>query len=133
MDFDLNEEQRLLADSVRRFVANDYGFEVRKKIVASADGMSAEAWRTIAELGLLALPLPTAHGGFGGGAVDLMAVMEAFGDALVVEPYLSTLACARAIARGGSESLQASTLPAVAEGAMRLALAEVGMFAVATT
>ena len=36
MNFDLTEEQRLLADSVRRFIANDYAFEARQRIVASA-------------------------------------------------------------------------------------------------
>lgn len=123
MNFDLTEEQRLLADSVRRFIANDYGFEARRRIVASADGYSAEAWNTMAEMGLLALPLPAEHDGFGGGAGDLMAVMDAVGEALVVEPYLSTLIGARFVMRGGSAEQQKEILPAVASGAMKLAFA----------
>ena len=85
MNFDLTEEQQLLADSIRRFIANDYAFEARQKIVASADGYSAEVWNTMAEMGLLALPLPAEYDGFGGGAGDLMTVMDAIGEALVVE------------------------------------------------
>jgi len=123
MNFDLNEEQRLLADSVRRYVANEYSFEARKRIVSSEAGYSARAWASFAELGLLALPIPTEHGGFGGGAVDLLAVMEAFGEALVVEPYLSTILCARMVARGGPDDLGKAHLPAVAEGSMKLAFA----------
>jgi alkylation response protein AidB-like acyl-CoA dehydrogenase len=119
MNFDYNEEQQLLADSVRRYLQKDYDFESRKKIVASGEGWSAQAWAQFAEMGLMGLPLSTDHGGFGGGAVDLMGVMEAFGEALVVEPYLPTVLAARLI----SPSRKSELLSAVAEGKARLALA----------
>ncbi|MEP7067757.1 MAG: acyl-CoA dehydrogenase [Usitatibacter sp.] len=124
MKFDYNEEQQLLADSVRRFVAQDYSFEARRKIVASRDGCSAPVWATIADLGLLGLPFPSAAGGFGGGAVDLMSAMEAFGDALVVEPYLSTVMAAQFVARAGSAAQKERVLPAVIEGRLRMAFAQ---------
>jgi alkylation response protein AidB-like acyl-CoA dehydrogenase len=124
MDFEYSEEQQLLADSVRRFIQKDYDFEARKKIVGSEAGYSEEAWRTFAEMGLLGLPLPQAAGGFGGGALDLLAVMEAFGEGLVVEPYLATVGLgAQFIARGGGKAQQKAILPAVAEGRMKLAFA----------
>ncbi|MEO5676383.1 MAG: acyl-CoA dehydrogenase [Usitatibacter sp.] len=124
MNFDLSEEQQLLAESVRRFAARDYAFEARKRILASAEGMSAQVWRTFAEMGLLGLPLPEDAGGFGGGAVDSMSVMEAIGEALVVEPYLPTVGLgAQLIARAGSAAQRAAILPAVAQGAMKLAFA----------
>jgi alkylation response protein AidB-like acyl-CoA dehydrogenase len=120
VNFDYNEEQQLLADSVRRFLAKDYDFEARRKIVASDAGWSPGVWKTFAEMGLTGLPFPSEHGGFGGGAVDLMGVMEAFGEALVVEPYLPTLIGGLALA--GSEAA-GSILPAVVEGKTRLAFA----------
>jgi len=120
MNFDYNEEQRLLADSVRRFLAKDYDFERRRQIVASEQGWSASAWSTFAEMGLTGLPFPAEHGGFGGGAVDLMGVMEAFGEALVVEPYLATLMGGLAVARS---PLAPTILPALIEGRMKLAFA----------
>jgi alkylation response protein AidB-like acyl-CoA dehydrogenase len=124
MNFDYNDEQRQFADALGRFVAKDYGFEARKAIVASASGASDSVWKTLAELGVLALPLAGEHGGFDGGAVDLMPVMEAFGDALLVEPYLSTVGlAAQCIARSGSVSQQAAILPLVASGDMKLAFA----------
>ena len=123
MNFDLTEEQQLLADSIRRFIANDYGFEARRRVVASAEGYSPAVWKTLAEMGLLALPMPAEHGGFGGGASDLMTVMDAIGEALVVEPYLSTLIGARFVVRAGSEAQKAEILPAVGEGAVKLAFA----------
>ena len=123
MNFDYNEEQQLLADSVRRFIQKDYAFEARRKILAG-DGWSAAAWRTFAELGLLGLAAPAEHGGFGGGAVDLMGVMEAFGEALVVEPFLPTAALgARLVARAGSEAQKKRILPQLAGGKLKLAFA----------
>ena len=123
MNFDYNEEQQLLADSVRRFLAKDYGFEARKKIVASKDGWSAEVWAQLAEMGLTGLPFSPDHGGFGGGAVDLMGVMEAAGDALLVEPYLPTLIGGQLVARAGSGAQKKAILPALVEGKLRMAFA----------
>jgi len=78
----------------------------------------------LAEIGLLGLPFPADHGGFGGRAVDLMSVMEAFGDALLVEPYVATVALAgRLVARAGTEAQKREILPAVAEGRLAMAFA----------
>jgi len=122
MKFDYTEEQRLLAESVRRFVAQDYTFDSRKAIVASPEGFSPRVWATFAELGLLGIPFAPDDGGFGGGAVDLMPVMEAFGEALVVEPFLPTLMAGRLLARGKGESRD-RLVPAVIEGRAKLSLA----------
>ena len=122
MNFDYNEEQQLLADSVRRCLAKGYDFESRRKIVAG-EGWSAHAWAQLAQLGLMGLPVGTDHGGFGGGAIDLMGVMEAFGDALVVEPYMPLVLATRLIERGGSAAQKSALLPAVVEGRAKLALA----------
>ncbi len=124
MNFDYSEEQKLLADSVRRFLGKDYDFEARKKIVASSDGWSEAIWAKLAEVGVLALALPADHGGFGGGAMDLMPSLEAMGEALVVEPVLPTVGlAARLIARGASDAQKAALLPAIAEGRLRMAFA----------
>jgi alkylation response protein AidB-like acyl-CoA dehydrogenase len=123
MNFDYNEEQQLLADSVRRFLAKDYGFEARKKVVASESGWSEAVWKQIAEMGLTGLPFSPDYGGFGGGAVDLMGVMEAAGDALLVEPLLATLVAGRLVARAGSDAQKKAILPGVVEGKLKLAFA----------
>ena len=125
MNFDQTEEQQLLADSVRKFLAKDYDFERRKKIVASAEGYSEPVWATFAEMGLTGLPFSAEHGGFGGGAVDMMGVMEAIGEGLVVEPYLATVGLAgQLIARAGSDAQKKAILPAVLEGKLKLAFAQ---------
>ena len=94
MDFNLSEEQLAIQDSLRRYLAKDYGFEQRRAIARSADGFSRAAWATYAELGLLMLPFPEADGGLGGNAVDTMVVMEALGANLTLEPYLTTVVVA---------------------------------------
>jgi alkylation response protein AidB-like acyl-CoA dehydrogenase len=121
MNFDYNEEQQLLADSVRRYLQKEYDFDKRK---ASVDkGWSEPVWAAFAEMGLTGLPLSPDYGGFGGGAVDLMSVTEAFGEALVVEPYQPTMLAALLISRSDNEDQKRAILPAVAEGKMRLAFA----------
>ncbi|HYL89732.1 MAG TPA: acyl-CoA dehydrogenase [Burkholderiales bacterium] len=121
MNFDYNEEQQLLADSVRRYLAKSYDFEARKKIVSGA-GWSTDTWAQFSQMGLTGLPVSAEHGGFGGGAVDLMGVMEAFGEALVVEPYAPLALAVRLLGRGGSAE-QKSLLAGVVEGKAKLAFA----------
>ena len=117
MDFEFNEEQQLLADSVRKYLAASYDFEARKKLIASPSGFSQSAWTMFAEMGLTAIPFATDAGGFGGGAVDMMAAMEAVGESLVVEPLLDHIALAsRLVARVGTAAQRASALPALLDG-----------------
>jgi alkylation response protein AidB-like acyl-CoA dehydrogenase len=125
MKFDYNEEQQLLADSVVRFIAQDYSFEARKKIVASSQGYSEEVWSTLAGIGLTGLPFSPDYGGFGGSAVDMFSLMEAMGEGLLVEPYLSTVGLgAQFVARGGNEEQKQRVLPAVVEGTLKMAFAQ---------
>jgi len=123
MNFDYNEEQQLLADSVRRFIQKDYQFEARRRIVDSAEGYSEPVWGTLAEMGLTGIPFSPDYGGFGGGAIDLLSVMEAFGEGLVVEPFLATLLGAQCVARAGSDAQKKTVLPAVVEGKLKMAFA----------
>ena len=90
MDFDLNSEQQQLADAIARWAEKDYSFEKRKQIIRSDAGVSTAAWQALAELGVLALPVPSEHDGFDGTAIDQMVVMQALGRALVVEPVFAT-------------------------------------------
>jgi pimeloyl-CoA dehydrogenase small subunit len=124
MDFDLTEEQRLLRDSVERLLADHYGFDKRRSYLAQPEGWSRGLWAQYAELGLLGLPFPEDYGGFGGGPIEVMLVMEAFGRVLALEPYLATVVLGGTAMRlAGSEEQKASMLPRVAEGELILAFA----------
>ncbi len=120
MDFELNPEQQQLADAIRRWTARDYGFDTRQAIIASDEGVSAKAWQALAELGVPALPVPSAHEGFDGSAIDQMVVMQALGRALVVEPVLATAMATHCLTRAGGHG---DLLSQVAAGALTLACA----------
>jgi alkylation response protein AidB-like acyl-CoA dehydrogenase len=120
MDFNFNPEQQQLADALRRWIARDYDFEKRRAIVASESGVLDAAWSTLVELGLTALPVPEAQGGFDGGAVDMFAVMQELGRGLVVEPYFATVLGAEFLKLGGGHEAE---LERVAAGELKLACA----------
>ena len=124
MDFDLTEEQRLLRDSVERLLADHYGFDKRRSYLAQPEGWSRGLWAQYAELGLLGLSFPEDYGGFGGGPIEVMLVMEAFGRVLALEPYLATVVLGGTAMRlAGGEEQKASMLPQIAEGELILAFA----------
>ena len=117
MNFDFTEEQVMLRDSVARYVQDDYDWDTRVAIANSEEGMDRAKWQTFAELGWLSIPFAEEHGGFGGGAVDVMLVMEELGKGLVLEPYLATvLLYGGLFQKGGSAELQAEHIPSIIDG-----------------
>src|SRR5256885_7958630 len=124
MDFELSDEQRLLKDSVERLTTQRYVFETRKKFMAEPDGGSRDMWRQYADLGLTALPFAEEHGGIGGGPVETMIVMEAFGRALALEPYLASVVLGGGFLRhGAGDAVRGEWLPKGAAGETLLAFA----------
>jgi alkylation response protein AidB-like acyl-CoA dehydrogenase len=136
MDFALKEEQQQFADALRRWVAKDYTFETRNQIIHSESGVSSSAWAALSDLGMLALPVPEAQGGFDGSAVDMLVVMQELGRGLIVEPYFATMLGAEFLKLGGGHE---TLLEQVAEGKLKLAAAlgerqaRHDMFDIATT
>ena len=124
MDFSFTDEQQQFADALRRYLGEQYGFDARQAIVRSDAGVSDAQWSAFAELGLTALPVPDAQGGFGGGPVDMLVAMQELGRALVVEPYWATAVGIEALRVAGSGTGDdAALLEAVAQGQKRLAVA----------
>jgi hypothetical protein len=126
MDFDLSEDQRLLKDSVDRLVADNYGFEQRKKYMREPQGFSPAMWDQITELGLMGLPFEETLGGFGGGPVETAIVMEAFGRGLVLEPYFTTVILGGGLLRRAAPAAVLGGLaPRIAAGKLKLAFAHI--------
>ena len=124
MDFSISEEQSMLANSVSKFMENNYNFERRQKIAESENGYSPELWQTFAELGWTAVPFAEDDGGLGGGPVELMLMMEQFGRGLLVEPYLANVVLAGGILRRSAEAGQKlQWLAPLIEGNLQAALA----------
>jgi pimeloyl-CoA dehydrogenase small subunit len=124
MDFEPSEDQRLLVESVSRMLADTYSFAQRKSYMTLPQGYSPAIWSQFAEQGLLGLPFAEDYGGFGGGAQEVMLVMQAFGRVLVLEPYFPTVVLAgTALNVAGSADQKATLLPAIAEGSLKMAFA----------
>lgn len=124
MDFSLSQEQQMLVDTLQRFTLKEYPFESRRRLAQSDLGFSSDNWNAFADLGLLGLILPEELGGMGGGSADTLLVMEQFGRALVLEPFISTAVLgASLIAELGTSDQKQELLPAVIEGRRLIASA----------
>ncbi len=124
MDFELSDEQRLIAEAADRFVRDRYDFERRRALEASEIGYDEAHWTQFADLGWLAMPLPEDHGGLGAGAAEVMLLMEAFGRGLVLEPYVpSVILAGGLLADLGRADQKDKVLTAVAQGQEKLAFA----------
>ena len=122
MDFDFSDDQEMLRDTVRKWVEKDYSFERRRAIV-KAGGFSKEAWRGLADLGLLGLYVPEAQGGMGLGPVDAMVVMEELGRGIVLEPYAAVALVATHLLGAGHAPSAELWLQGIAEGKELVVLA----------
>jgi alkylation response protein AidB-like acyl-CoA dehydrogenase len=124
MDFELSGEQQMLRDNVARLMKDRYAFEARKTYQAAPQGFSEALWKEYAEMGLLGASFTEEDGGYGGGAVETMLVMEEFGKALALEPYLQTVVlCGALLKHAASAEQRAKIVGQIAAGEKRLSFA----------
>ena len=122
MDFEYSDEQRLLSETLRKFLNTGYTFDAREKLMKTTPGYSEDVWAALAEMGILGVPFDADLGGFGGTTVDMMVVMEALGEALVVEPYLATVGLGgQFVARAGTDAQKQRILPSLIQGKLKMA------------
>ena len=115
MNFEHTEDRRMLADSLNRFIAEQYAFDARDRIAKSPHGFSKEIFQQFAELGVIGALFSEADGGFGGGGFDIAVVFEALGRGLVVEPLLGAVMVGDAISAAGTDA-QKQTLADIING-----------------
>ena len=127
MDFDFCDDQLLLKESVGKMFAARYSdFEKRKAYQKLPNGYDRAVWSEYAEAGILSLPFSEDHGGFGGGPVETMIVMEQIGRSLAVEPYLATVVlCGAILKHCAAEPAAAELIPKIAAGEAVVALAQI--------
>lgn len=122
MNFEHTEDRRMLADSLNRFIAEQYAFDKRDRIAKSAHGFSPEIWQQFAELGVIGALFSEADGGFGGAGFDIAVVFEALGRGLVVEPLLGAVMAGEAVSAAGN-AVQKALLADIIGGTTIAALA----------
>jgi alkylation response protein AidB-like acyl-CoA dehydrogenase len=124
VDFKFSEEQTMLESAISRFLSDRYSFDKRREILAQHAGFDPVIWGEFAtSLGILGATLPEEAGGLAGGAVETMIIMEALGQALVVEPYLETVVIGGGFLKRSVGQLAAALLPAITSGDVRIAFA----------
>ncbi len=124
MDFQYSEEQRMLADSLRRFATEGWSFESRRNASRKGKGYSDENWNVLAEMGVLGLNIPQDYDGFGENPASMLVVHSELGRALAGEPVIpSSVVCATIVERFGSNTQKQQWLPAVASGEAIFSLA----------
>jgi alkylation response protein AidB-like acyl-CoA dehydrogenase len=124
VDFSFTEEQSMLRDTVASYLSDHYDFETRRAAMRSESGWRPQVWKAFAEeLGILGAPFSEAHGGLGGGATENMIVMEEFGKALVLEPYLSTVVIGGGFMKHSDFSGAAEVIGKIIDGSAVIAFA----------
>jgi len=124
MNFDYSEEQNLLKDSIVRWTQDNYSFDQRRVGAESDNGFAQEHYNTFAELGWLSVPFAEELGGYGGSVVDVAAIMEEFGKALVVEPVFPNLILfGGLLERCSNDSVKADLVSQVIDGSIMGAVA----------
>ncbi len=122
MNFTHTEDRRMLADSLNRFVAEQYGIEHRNQLAYGDEGHSPALYAQFAELGAIGALFPEDAGGFGGSGFDISVVFESLGRGLVAEPLLGALVVGQALIAAGTES-QKQRLDDIIAGGVIAALA----------
>ncbi|MDN7179453.1 acyl-CoA dehydrogenase family protein [Caballeronia sp. SEWSISQ10-4 2] len=122
MNFQHTEDRRMLADTLNRFISEQYCFETRDKLARSDMGFSCELWGQFAELGIIGALFSEAEGGFGGDGFDIAVVFESLGRGLVVEPFLGALIVGQAVAHAGNDA-QKALIANLMDGSVVAALA----------
>jgi alkylation response protein AidB-like acyl-CoA dehydrogenase len=126
MNFDLSDEQTMLAEGARRYVRENLGIEARRSAATSADGFSRKHWGDFAELGWLALAVPEDAGGLGNGDAELSLLLEELGRGLAIEPYTDTAVLGATLVNAADAAeLREQLLGSIAAGKCITALAHV--------
>lgn len=123
MDFSLSDQQKLLRESVSRFVADECDFH-KLRLQPPTNGLRPDHWQTFAELGWLGLMIPEEDGGLGGSLEDASVVFEELGKGLVDSPLLSTAVLAvHVVTESEGFERRAALLEDIMAGRQRVALA----------
>ena len=117
MDFELTEEQKMLQDMARNFLAVECPKKLVKEMMEDERGYPPELWRKMGELGWMGLAFPEEYGGTGGSFLDFAVLLEEMGRACLPGPFFSTVVLGGMIILAmGNENQKQELLPKIAHG-----------------
>ncbi|HEU0101237.1 MAG TPA: acyl-CoA dehydrogenase family protein [Mycobacteriales bacterium] len=125
MEFALDDEQRALQDAVRSYLRDRFGPAQVRALYddPASDGVPAALWKAVGEQGWLAVLVPEEHDGIGLGLLDAAVIARAFGAGTVPGPWLGTILLGEALRLAGSKEQQGESLPGIAAGEVKGAVA----------
>jgi alkylation response protein AidB-like acyl-CoA dehydrogenase len=124
MNLAYTETQDMLRDTLARFLADTYGFEARKQMLARPEGRDPGIWKALSsELGLTCAPFAEEHGGMGGGALENMIMMEELGKVIAIEPWLQTVVIGGGALKAAGGAVADAVIPQIISGDCVIAFA----------
>lgn len=124
MDFELNDEQVMLRDTVRDLLTKTYDIETLRAVTDTERGWDPKVWQALAEIGILGLTIDEEDGGMGAGPVELSAVLGEIGRTLAPEPYLNGVVVPAALISDTADGpVRAELLGGLASGELLAAFA----------
>jgi len=117
MDFGLSEEQRLLEESLRRYLETEAPIARVREIVETPTGHHRPLWQGLAELGVAGILIPEEYGGSGLTLLDAAVAAESLAWAATPAPFLGTAVMAPiALGHSGTPAQRGEWLPKIASG-----------------
>ena len=127
MEFDLNEDQIILQDSIRKFFEKEVSKDLIRESMINDKGYSPEIWKKMAELGWMGILFEEEYGGFGGAFLDLAIIFEEMGRAAFISPFFATIVLGSLLIQDhGSKKIKQSILPGISDGSIISTLAIFG-------
>ena len=117
MNFDFSDDQKMLKEQVRKFLADKSPYKTTRRVLESDEAYAAEVWKGLVELGVTAATIPEEYGGAGMGPLELCVVAEELGRACAAVPFASSVYLAtEALKLFASEAQKKAWLPRLASG-----------------
>ncbi len=118
MNFDFSDDQKMLRDQARKFLAEKSSRKVVRDVLNdAAKSHDVALWKGVAEQGWLGAGIPEEFGGLGLGGLELCVLAEEVGRAVAPIPFSSTVYFfAEAVLAAGSAAQKKALLPKLASG-----------------
>ena len=117
MNFDLSDEQKMLAEQARGLLAERVPFDRLRTLIDTGAEWDEPLWRELGEMGFLGAQIPEEYGGLGLSELDLAMISQELGRVNAAVPFASSIVLAAdAIRLAGSEAQKAELLPKLASG-----------------
>ena len=117
MNFDFSDDQKLLKEQVRKFLADKCPTKVVRRVLDGNETHADDVWKGLVDLGVPALGIPEEYGGMGLSPLEVCVAAEEIGRAAAPVPFDSSVVLGtEALKLAGSDAQKKKWLPELASG-----------------